>query len=106
MSQPSPPPSVSPAIPVVDTTPPVTASACCCLAVEFAPGHTTLSPNCASAKIDVNTLHGCEVDHEPAIDGGAPRHIVAAAANRDLKVQVSRKLDGADNVGHAAGAGN
>ena len=41
-----------------------------------------------------------------ALRCGARRHIVAAAANRDLKAEVSRKLDGADNVGHAAGAGN
>jgi hypothetical protein len=76
------------------------------LAVEFSPGHATLSPNRTSDGIDVNTLHRRQVDHKPAIDGRASRHIVAAAANRDFKVQVLRKLDGADNVGHAAGASN
>src|SRR5262249_7673040 len=53
--------------------------------VEFGPGHTALSPNGTSAGIDVNPFHRREVDHEPAIDGGATRHVVTAAANRHFK---------------------
>jgi hypothetical protein len=54
----------------------------------------------------VNSFHQREVDHESAIDGRASRHIVAAATHCDFKAQVSCKVDGADNVGHAAGADN
>ena len=107
ISQPSPPPRVSPAIPVVETTPPVTARPCSCVSrLSSRPGDAALRAHRSALGIDVNALHRRQVDHHPAIDGRASRHVVAAAANRDLEAELARELDGIDDVGHAAASGD
>ena len=81
-----PPPSVSPAMPVVETAPPVTARPCSCVSRSRSP---QVAPPCARTvrptRVDVNTLHPRQVDHQAAFDHGAPRDIVPAAANRDFQ---------------------
>jgi hypothetical protein len=54
----------------------------------------------------MDSLHRCEVDHQSVVDGCASGHIMTPAANRDLETELTPELDGVDNVGHAAAAGN
>ena len=107
ISQPIPPPSVSPATPVLETTPPVTARRVQLgLAVDLAPGDAALDAHRSVLRVDVNALHRHQVDHQPTIDGGASRHVVAAAAHRHLQAQPACELDGIGHVGGAVAAGD
>ena len=93
-------------MPVVETTPPVTARPCSCVSRLNSP---QVTPPCARTVrlwIDVNALHRRQVDHQPAIDGRAPCHVVTAATNRHLEAELAREIDGIDDVGHAAASGN
>ena len=54
----------------------------------------------------MNAFHRHEVDHQPALDGRASRHVVSAATDRHLKTQFSREIDGVDYVGHTTAASN
>ena len=76
------------------------------LAVELAPGDAALRPHRSALGIDVDALHRRQVDHHPAIDGRAPRHVVAAAANRNLEAEPAGEIDGIHHVGHAAASGD
>src|SRR5262245_35156156 len=102
ISQPSPPPRVSPAMPVVETTPPVTARLKLRFAVELTPSGPALRPHRSADSIDVKAFHGRQVNHYPAIDGRASCHVVAAATNRDQKAEPGREIDGIHDIGHTA----
>jgi hypothetical protein len=54
----------------------------------------------------MNAFHWCQIDHHSAIDGRATRHVVAPAANRHLKAQLAREIDGVDNVSGAKAPGD
>src|SRR5438477_1026734 len=86
INQPSPPPSVRPEIPVVDTTPPVTAKPCSCVSrLSSAQVTPPWAMYCTAAPVDVNAFHERQVDHEPTLDGGSPCHVMCAAAYRDFQ---------------------
>nr|WP_254453717.1 hypothetical protein [Siccirubricoccus sp. G192] len=107
MSQPSPPPSVRPAMPVEETTPPRGGEAVeLCLAVEPVPGDAALRAGGACPRIDMDALHQGQVEHQAALGRRAPRDIVAAAADGDLQPLVARQLHRIDDVGQAAAAGD
>ena len=55
------------------------------LAVELGPGDAALGPHGTGVGVDVDAFHRRQVDHQPAIDGGAPGHVVAAATDRHLE---------------------
>src|SRR5262249_61191734 len=55
------------------------------LAIEFGPGNSTLNTRCSAFGVNMNTFHGCQVDHYSAVDGRAARHVVTPAANRHLQ---------------------
>jgi hypothetical protein len=55
------------------------------LAIELGPGDATLRPYRAAFGIDVNSFHRRQVDHQSAIDGRAPCHVVTATTNRDFE---------------------
>src|SRR5207245_5926863 len=63
------------------------------LAIELGPGHATLSPRSPSVGIDVNAFHPRQVDHQSALYGRPPRHIMTAATDCHLKAQLSREGD-------------
>ena len=46
----------------------------------------------------MNAFHGREVDHQAAIDRGAPGHVVAAAADRHLEAERTRQLHGIGDI--------
>ena len=85
MSQPSPPPSVSPAIPVVETAPPVTASSCS-PAAALSSAHVT-PPSARTVRASGSTrivLHLGQVDHHGVVRDREPGHVVTAAPDPDL----------------------
>jgi hypothetical protein len=76
------------------------------LAIELGPGDATLCPPSATAWLDVNAFHRREVNHQPAVDGRAPGHIVTATTNRQFEAQLAGEVDRIDHVGHATTSGN
>ena len=104
ISHPIPPPRVRPAIPVLDTTPPVVASRCSWVSRLNSPGDAALRPGGPRLRIHVNAFHQRQVDHQPAINGGASRHVVTAAPHRDFQVQRARQMHRLDDIGDAAAA--
>jgi hypothetical protein len=68
------------------------------LAIEAAPGRPALGSDRSATRIDMNTLHPREVDHQAAVHNGASRDIVPAAANRNFQAKAASKLDGVDDV--------
>ena len=91
-SHPWPPPSVRPAIPVVETTPPGTARPNACVSRSRSP-HVT--PACArTVRFAGSTWMPSEwrkVDDEAAVTGTETRHVMPAAANRDEQIVVARE---------------
>src|SRR5262245_59748365 len=77
-----------------------------CFAVELSPGDATLGPHRTTLGVDVDPLHGREINHQPAIDGGASRHIVASATVSHLELQLFSKLHSIHDVGHATASGD
>jgi hypothetical protein len=67
------------------------------LAVEL-----TVRGHRSADSIDVDALHGQQVNNYPAIDGRASRHVVAAATNRNLTAEPGREIDGVHDIGPAA----
>src|SRR5262249_15641793 len=63
-------------------------------AVELAPGAPALRPYFLPIHIDMDAAHRRQIDHQPAIDGGASGDIVAAAADRDCEVELASEPDG------------
>ena len=47
--------------------------------VELAPGHARLRPRDARLRIDVDPLHGREVEHDPVVTDGVAVDAMAAA---------------------------
>ena len=105
ISQPMPPPSVNPAIPVVDTSPPVTASPNAC--VSWSKSAQVQPPSAtggATRRVDAHRGHGGQVDDDAAVAGGEAGQRVPAAADGDEQVLAARELDRAHDVGDAGAA--
>ena len=83
MSQPTPPPNVSPAVRVASDN-----AACCSeaerlrLAIELAPEQPWLGARGSAVRIDRNALHRGEIDDKAIVEDGTPGDIVPAAADR------------------------
>ena len=75
-------------------------------AVEFGPGDAALNAGDAGDRINVDTLHRGEVNHQSAINRRSPRYIVAPAANRDVHCERSCECDGVDDIGDASALGD
>src|SRR6202043_1586306 len=105
INQPSPPPRVSPAMPVVETTPPVLARPKACVSsVVFAPSQASLGPRGARLRIDPYALHRRQVDHQPALAHGVAGDVVAAAAHREQEPVGAGKTHRRDDVGRPGAA--
>jgi hypothetical protein len=55
------------------------------LAIELGPGDAALRPYRTALGINADSFHRRQVNHQSAIDGGAPRHVVTAATNRHFE---------------------
>jgi hypothetical protein len=76
------------------------------LAVELGPGDAALSPRRAGGRVDVNSLHRPEVDHETAVRDGPSGDVVPAAADRDLEIAATGGTNRLDDVGRALTPGD
>ena len=54
----------------------------------------------------MNALHERKVDHHAAVDRGAPRDVVTASPDGDFELLIARHLNGIDDVGQTAAAGD
>ncbi len=105
ISQPMPPPSVNPAIPVVDTSPPVTASPNAWVSwSKSAHVAAALGDGGAAGGVDAHAGHGRQVDDHAAVAGGEAGKRVPAAADGDEQVLAAREVDRAHDVGDAGAA--
>ena len=105
MSQPSPPPSVSPAIPVVETAPPVTARPCSAgRGIELRPRHASLGAYRSGLRIDLDRLHLGEVDHHGVVRDREPADVVTAAPDGDLVPATTGEAHRRGHVGRGPAA--
>ena len=70
-------------------------------AIELLPQHAALRPDGALCRVDVDSLHRREVDHQAVVDRGTSTDIVSATADGNLQIQRARELDGVRDVGGA-----
>ena len=89
-----PPPSVNPAMPVLDTRPPVMASPNAWVSWSTSrPGAAALGARRAAGRVDAHAGHRREVDDDAAVAGREARDAVAAAADGDGEVLAAREAD-------------
>ncbi len=99
ISQPTPPPRVSPAAPVWLTISAGGGQAVCLrLVVDVAPQRTALHPGPAAGGIDPHGPHRRQVDDHPVVANGGARHVVASAPYGDLKIVVAGETHGRHHV--------
>ena len=85
-SQPEPPPSVSPATPVVETRPPVVASPVALAGpVDVGPRGAAADPGDAPLGVDLDVAQVAQVDHEPVVAERPAGHGVSAGAHSELE---------------------
>jgi hypothetical protein len=101
-SQPTPPPSVSPAIPVLETTPTGTVSPCAWVAWSRSARVHRLGLHDARIRIHLDIAHRREIDHQAVIAERPAANIVAAATHCQQDVVVAAERDRFD---HVVGAG-
>ena len=70
----------------------------------LAGGQAGLGPGEAALGVDVEALHGAEVEDDPALDGAVAGQAVAAAADGELEPGVAGEDDRPGDVGGARGA--
>ena len=71
--------------------------------IDIAPGCATLDPRDA-LRVNPDTAHVREVNHQPAIIHREPRDVVAAAAHRDAQFRLTPEIDRADDIGDIGAA--
>ena len=76
------------------------------LAVELAPEHAGLSARGARRRIDSDSLHRREVDHEPAVTERVAADAVATGAHADQQIALAGEADRGDDVGDTGAAGD
>ena len=67
--------------------------------VDLGPGAAWLDAGRAGNRIDPDSLHQREVEHESIVDRGETGPVVATAANRQRHVGVAGEVDGGNHVG-------
>src|SRR6516162_9445277 len=91
MSQPLPPPSVSPAMPTSESVPPGTARPKACVARSSSPHNTPPRARATGRCIDLNCLHEREVDHKSIIADRGTGTTVSASPHCDEKLVLAGK---------------
>ena len=74
------------------------------LGIVLAPGQTRLRPGDAPVGVDLEPLHGGQVDDQPAVDGAVAGRAVPAAAHRQRQIVGAGELDRRAHVVGVAGA--
>jgi hypothetical protein len=101
INNPSPPPSVRPAIPTVGQPPDVVAEALRCV-VQVAYQRTCLCPGHALACFDFDPVHPGEIDHHAAIAHAEPGSVMAT--HRQWHILALDKIESQSDVGCAGTA--
>ena len=105
VSQPKPPPSVSPEMPVVELMPSGVARPKAWVSrstsASVAPGPTKAR---RANGIDAHGLQLRQINHETVIAERKARDVVAPAPHRDEHARLAREVHRCDHVGHAAAA--
>ena len=76
------------------------------LAVELAPEHASFSMHGARRRVDSDSLHRREVDHEAAVAQRLTADAVATRAHRYEQISLACEVDRRDDVGDAGAAGD
>jgi hypothetical protein len=95
---PSPPSSVSPPTPVVETTSRGDETKDVRRMVDVTPCAAALNGRESRRGIDTNSLHRMKVEHDTTVHGGEACDVVAPATNRKLSAALSRELDRGHDV--------
>src|SRR5881397_1723341 len=101
ISQPRPPPRVSPPISVLETVPGRREAKGLRLVIQLAPQHAALRRHGARVRIHANAFHEREIDDETAVVGAIARRAVAATVNGNEDAERPREVDGLLNVRRA-----
>ena len=105
-SQPTPPPSIRPAMPVFETTPAGTATPKTVSRASSPKEHARLDAGAACLGIDVNALPARQVDDHAAGAQGAAAHGVAPAAYHHQEPVFTRERHRGDDVRQSRAAGD
>jgi hypothetical protein len=76
------------------------------LAVELAPEHAGLGARGERRRIDSDSLHRREVDHEPAVAERVAADAVATGAHANQQITLAGEADRGDDVGDAGAPGD
>ena len=101
-----PPPRVMPPTPVVEMMPLGVPDRRHGGVVQIAQRAPALDAGGARVGIDAHAVHRREVDDQPVVDSAQPGAVVAAAADGDEDVVVSREVDRGDDVGDVDAVGD
>ncbi len=103
LSQPIPPPSVSPAAPAVaDDARHRRQAVRLGLDQQVAVARSGAEADGAGVRVDVDAVGQAEVDHEAAVDRAVAGDVAPAAADRQLQAAIGRDLQRRHDVGRAA----
>lgn len=67
--------------------------------IESAPGAAAFGADRSRLRIDTNTVHLREIDHDAVVVRAEARHAMRAAANGKVQALLARELDGGHDVG-------
>ena len=95
LSQPKPPPSVSPATPVVELMPTGVASPCAWASASRSAQRRAASTvtRARRRRIDTHRLHARQIDHDAVVADRAAGDVVSAAAHRQRQAALPREGD-------------
>jgi hypothetical protein len=79
---------------------------CLCLVVDVAPQGAALDAGRARARIDGDSAHRREIDHDSAVAHCCAGHVVPSASYGDLEVALAGETHRCRHVGGAAAAGD
>ena len=74
------------------------------LPVDLSPGRASLDAHGLVGRIDPDTVHVAEVEHQAAIDGAVAGDMVATGPNREQEPVVPGEVHTVDDVGFARAA--
>ena len=101
ISQPRPPPRVTPATPVAEHCPPVVASPNACVSRSSCAQVSPAGRAPPARRVDSHALHRRHVEHDPAVAHAVAGDVVAAAAHRDRHAVLAGHRQHVPHVGHA-----
>ena len=75
-------------------------------AVQFAPGRPALCLHTAPARVNMDSLHQRQVNHQAVIDCRPPRNVMSATAHGHFQTEITSQKNSIHDIGYALAAGN